>query len=310
LRVLVTGGAGFIGSNLCRVLRADGAAVVALDNLSTGYRANLERLSGVELVERDIREPAAVDEAVRGCEIVFHLAASVGNRRSIEDPVADSETNVLGTLRVLEAARNAGVRKVVYSSSAAIFGELKHLPIREDHPVEPDSPYGASKLAAEKQSLAFGRLFDLEVVCLRYFNVYGVNQRYDAYGNVIPIFANRLLRGQPLIIYGDGEQTRDFVHVDDVVRANIAAALAPGVTGAFNIGSAMAVTINRLAELMRTLGGSPVAIEHAPARPGDVRHSRADITAARDALGFRPGRQLEDGLREYQNWVRTQLVAA
>ena len=310
MKVLVTGGAGFIGSNLCRGLRAEGASVLALDNLSTGFRANLVSSPDIDVVEGDVRHPDTVIAAVRGCEIVFHLAASVGNLRSIEDPVADSETNVLGTLNVLQAARRAGVRKVVYSSSAAIFGELKHLPIREDHPVEPDSPYGASKLAGEKHCLAFGRLFDLEVVCLRYFNVYGVNQRYDAYGNVIPIFAHRLLSGQPLIIYGDGEQTRDFVHVDDVVRANIAAALAPGVTGAFNIGSATAVTINRLAELMRTLGASPAVIEHAPARPGDVRHSRADITAAREALGFRPQMQLEDGLRTYQHWLRTQLVTA
>lgn len=310
IRVLVTGGAGFIGSNLCRGLRAEGATVVALDNLSTGFRANLGSFPDIEFVEGDIRQPETVEDAVRRCEIVFHLAASVGNLRSIEDPLADSETNVLGTINVLQAARRAGVGKVVYSSSAAIFGELKQLPIREDHPVEPDSPYGASKLAGEKQCLAFGRLFDLEVVCLRYFNVYGVNQRYDAYGNVIPIFAHRLLKGQPLVIYGDGEQTRDFVHVDDVVRANIAAALAPGVTGAFNIGSGTAVTINRLAELMRTFVPSPVAIEHGPARPGDVRHSRAEIAAAREALGFRPQVQLEGGLRAYQEWVSTQLVAA
>jgi len=220
MKALVTGGAGFIGSNVVKLLVDEGHDVLVLDNLSSGYRCNLSALQTVEFVEGDVRDAALVSRVMHGVEVVFHLAASVGNIRSIEHPIEDSEINVIGTLRVLEAARRTGVRKIIFSSSAGIFGELKHLPIREDHPVEPDSPYGASKLAAEKLCLAYAKLYDLEAICLRYFNVYGVNQRYDAYGNVIPIFAHRLLHGMPLIIYGDGEQTRDFVNVRDVARAN------------------------------------------------------------------------------------------
>ncbi|MCL0086441.1 SDR family NAD(P)-dependent oxidoreductase, partial [Thermodesulfovibrionales bacterium] len=183
MKTLVTGGAGFIGSNIVRLLLEEGHKVTVIDNLSTGYRCNLTPFSEVHFIEGDIRDPETVREAIAGAEVVFHLAASVGNVRSIEHPIEDSEINVIGTLQILEAARQHGVRKIVFSSSAGIFGELKTLPIKEDHPLEPDSPYGASKLAAEKLCLAYSKLYDMEVVCLRYFNVYGINQRYDAYGN-------------------------------------------------------------------------------------------------------------------------------
>ncbi len=259
-------------------------------------------------MEGDVRDAAAVAEAIAGAETVFHLAASVGNKLSIEHPVRDSEINVIGTLRVLEAARHAGVRKVVYSSSAGIFGELRTLPIREDHPVEPDSPYGASKLAAEKLCLAYGRLYGIEAVSLRYFNVYGVNQRYDAYGNVIPIFAKRMLDGEPVTVFGDGEQTRDFVNVLDVARVNLAAALATGVSGAFNIGSGTRVTINRLVKLMARAAGVTPTTEYAPPRPGDVRDSLADISAAAAAFGFRPAVTLEEGLAQYMAWGRKEIM--
>ena len=196
------------------------------------------------------------------------------------------------------------------SSSAGIFGELKTLPIREDHPVEPDTPYGASKLCAEKLCLAYAKLYPIECVCLRYFNVYGVNQRYDAYGNVIPIFAHRVLHGEPITIFGDGEQTRDFVNVHDVAAANLAAAQAAGVSGAFNIASGTRITINRLAEIVVAAGGREGTIEHAPPRRGDVLHSLADITAARTAFGYEPRVALEDGLPEYMNWASRALVTA
>jgi UDP-glucose 4-epimerase len=307
-RALVTGGAGFIGSNVAALLAGEGYEVVVLDDLSTGYRKNLEGLSGVRLFEGDVRDPAAVARAAEGAEVVFHLAASVGNTRSIESPVEDSEVNVIGTLRVLEAARRAGARKVVCSSSAAIFGELKRLPIDEDHPCEPDTPYGVSKLAEEKHCLAYAKLYEIEAVCLRYFNVYGVNQRYDAYGNVIPIFAHRVLRGEPLTVYGDGEQTRDFVNVRDVARANLLAARAPGLSGAFNIASGEATTVNRLVGLMRDAAGADARAEHAPPRKGDVRHSRADISAARAALGYEPSVGLAEGLAEYMAWARSELA--
>ena len=308
MKALVTGGAGFIGSNVAKLLVDEGHDVLVLDNLSSGYRCNLSALPTVEFVQGDVRDAALVSRVMQGVEVVFHLAASVGNMRSIEHPIEDSEINVIGTLRILEAAHRAGVRKVVFSSSAGIFGELKYLPIREDHPVEPDSPYGASKLAAEKLCLVYGKLYGMEVVCLRYFNVYGINQRYDAYGNVIPIFAYRMLHGLPLIIFGDGEQTRDFVNVRDVALANYTAAMSNGVSGPFNIASGTRITINHLAEMMCEVSNPRPTIEHGPPRKGDVRHSLADISAAREAFGYQPIVGLREGLAEYVAWARAEMV--
>jgi UDP-glucose 4-epimerase len=217
---------------------------------------------------------------------------------------------VLGTLRVLEAARARGVRKIVTSSSAGIFGELKTLPIREDHPVEPDTPYGSTKLCEEKLCLAYSKLYDIEAVCLRYFNVYGPNQRFDAYGNVIPIFAFQMLRGEPITVYGDGEQTRDFVNVADVVQANLRAAAAGRVSGAFNIGSGTRISINHLITLLQQACGIAPAVVYGPPRAGDVRDSLADISAARMRLGFAPAVRIEDGLREYISWAREEVNSA
>lgn len=307
MQVLVTGGAGFIGSNLVAGLLAQKHEVRVLDNLLSGHASNLAPFPQVEFLRGDIRNADLVDAAVKGCEVVFHLAASVGNKRSIDLPIDDAEINVIGTLRILDAARRHGVRKIVTSSSAGIFGELKTLPIAEDHPLEPDSPYGASKLCEEKQCLAYGRLYGFEAVCLRYFNVYGINQRFDAYGNVIPIFAFQMLRGETLTIFGDGEQTRDFVNVADVVQANLRAAEARGVSGAFNIGSATRISINALvAKLSRASGITPKVVFGAP-RPGDVRDSLADIGAARRAFGFAPAVGLDEGLAEYMGWAQTQV---
>lgn len=307
MKALVTGGAGFIGSNLVRHLLDDGHEVTVLDNLLSGYACNLDGCD-VRFIEGDVRDPAAVGEAMRGAEVVFHLAASVGNKRSLDCPVLDAEINVIGTLRILEAARRAGVRKIVTSSSAGIFGELKTVPIREDHPVEPDSPYGASKLYEEKVCLAYARLYGLEAVCLRYFNVYGPNQRFDAYGNVIPIFVFQMLRGEPLTIFGDGEQTRDFVNVSDVVRANVNAARAHGVSGAFNIGSGSRISINALVGELHAASGLQPVVRHGPPRPGDVRDSLADISAAAGAFGFVPRVPLDEGLAEYLRWARQEAA--
>ena len=307
-RALVTGGGGFIGSSIVRaLLEQDGAEVAVLDNFSSGYRANLEGVP-VTLHEADVRSPEAVADAMSGCDTVFHLAASVGNARSIAYPLDDAAINVLGTLHVLEAARRHGVAKVVFSSSAGIFGELKTLPIREDHPVEPDSPYGATKLAGEKLCLSYSKLYPLRCACLRYFNVYGERQRYDAYGNVIPIFMHRLLAGEPLVVFGDGEQTRDFVNVADVAEANVRAARARDVAGAFNVASGSRVTINELVRLMSDASGIRPGVEHAGPRPGDVRHSLADISAARAAFGFAPRVGLPEGLRDYFAWARANGV--
>jgi UDP-glucose 4-epimerase len=307
-KALVTGGAGFIGSNVARLLADEGYDVLVIDNLSSGYRKNLDPIKSVRFTEADVRDETAVTRAMEGTEVVFHFAASVGNVRSIEQPIDDSEVNLLGTIRVLEAARRAAVRTLICSSSAAIFGELRRLPIPEDHPTEPDSPYGVSKLAEEKMCLVYSKLYELQAVCLRYFNVYGINQRYDAYGNVIPIFAHRLLRREPLIIYGDGEQTRDFVNVIDVARANLLAARTTGVSGAFNIGSGVSITVNQLAAAMLNAAETPVPVQHVEARKGEVRDSRADISAAREKLGYEPTVQIEQGLAEYMDWAKGELA--
>jgi UDP-glucose 4-epimerase len=305
-KALVTGGAGFIGSNIVRVLVREGIDVVVLDDISSGYRSNLEGLP-VRLIEGDVRAADAVGEAIDGCDTVFHLAASVGNARSIAHPVEDAQINVMGTLTVLEAARRSGVGKVVYSSSAGIFGELKVLPIREDHPIEPDSPYGCTKLAGEKLCLSYAKLYPISCVCVRYFNVYGQLQRYDAYGNVIPIFVHLMLRGEPLTVFGDGEQTRDFVNVRDVAQANLRAARARGVSGAFNIGSGTRISINELVRLLERVSSIRPEVRYGPPREGDVRDSIADVSAARAAFGFQPTVTLTDGLADYVAWAHQEF---
>lgn len=307
-KVLVTGGAGFIGSNLVRRLLDEGNSVTVLDNFMSGYRSNLDPFSSVRIIEGDVRDKSAVELAMQGAEVVFHLAASVGNKRSIDHPIIDAEINVLGTLQVLQAARKEGVRKIVTSSSAGIFGELKTIPIKEDHPIEPDSPYGCTKLCQEKLCLSYAKLYEIEAVCLRYFNVYGPNQRFDDYGNVIPIFVFRMLRNESILIFGDGEQTRDFVNVDDVVQANIKAAESIGVSGAFNIASGTRVTINHLVELITKNNSNTINIEHGPVRKGDVRHSLADITLANQKLNYKPEIELKTGIKEYIEWARILLA--
>jgi UDP-glucose 4-epimerase len=311
MKTLVTGGAGFIGSNLVALLLREGHDVTVLDNLASGYRENLKPLPQVRLIVGDVRDLSMVRCAVRGSEVIFHLAASVGNARSIDHARVDAETNVLGTLNVLETAREFDVRKVVFSSSAGIFGELKTLPIAESHPVEPDSPYGATKLCAEKLCLAYAKLYSpFEAVCLRYFNVFGINQRYDAYGNVIPIFAHKLIHRERITIFGDGEQTRDFINVADVARANLLAGQSRGVNGAFNLGSGSRITINELVRLMHEASGLDTEVMHGPPRPGDVRHSLADLTAISSAIGFRPQVQFEEGLKEYMDWAKDAFKLA
>jgi len=305
LKALITGGAGFIGSNIAIKLLEMGFEVRILDDLSSGYKSNVPE--GAKFIEGSVVDGEVTKAAADGVDYIFHLAASVGNKRAIDNPISDATINVLGTLNVLEAARATGVKKLVYSSSAGIFGELKTIPIKEDHPRDPDSPYGVSKLAAEKDCLAYMKLYDIPVVCLRYFNVFGVHQRFDAYGNVIPIFADRILKGIPITIFGDGEQTRDFVNAKDVAQANIKSALSDA-TGVFNVGSASRITINHLAELMEKVSGVSVGIEYGPERPGDVRDSLADVSKAREAFGFNPSSDIESGLREYIEWIKNDPV--
>ena len=311
MRALVTGGAGFIGSNVAELLIEKGWQVTVLDNLSTGYICNIKNYecSGkIKFIQGDICNPSDVDAACKGVDVVFHLAACVGRQKSLDNPVLDSNINLLGTVEILEGMRKHGIKHIVYSSSAAIFGEPLTSTIDENHPQNADSPYGVSKLAAEKMILAYSRIYDITAVCLRYFNIYGINQRFDLYGNVIPIFAKRLYAGEPITIYGDGTQTRDFVNVHDIARANYLAATSTNGTGVYNLGSGTSITIQRLANMMMTISKQETEIQHLPERPADVKHCKADVCKSNAELGFTALISLEAGLKEYLQWFSINCV--
>jgi UDP-glucose 4-epimerase len=298
-RVLVTGGGGFIGSNLVRTLLEGGDDVRVLDNFATGNRANLDGL-GVEVVEGELRSYERVHNAVRGVEVVFHLGALGSVPRSVQDPLTSSAVNIEGTLNVLLAARDEGVRRVVFSSSSSVYGLRRDLPVTEAAAPDPLSPYGVAKLAAERYCVAFSRVYEsFESVVLRYFNVFGPRQSPDSqYAAVIPLFLARVAAGEPITINGDGEQSRDFTYVSNVVDATRRAADAPGVSGRLlNIAASAPVSVNELADTIGRILDRPVEKVFAPPRAGDVRDSWADITAAREALGWEPAVGLEDGLR-------------
>lgn len=303
-KVLVTGGAGFIGSNLVQYLVINNYEVTVVDNLLTGHLSNLESsFDNLNFIKGDIRDFELIDQLMKDIDTVFHLAASVGNKRSIDFPLEDAQINVIGTLNILEAARKHKIRKIVTSSSAGIFGELKMIPINENHPIDPDTPYGSTKLCQEKLCLSYSKLYNFEAVCLRYFNVYGQNQRFDAYGNVIPIFVYNIIHDIPIKIFGDGEQTRDFVHVNDVVKANVNASLSVGISGAFNIASGESISINKLVSILSSFTDKKVTVSYLNKRPGDVIHSLADISSAKKNINFNPSTQLVEGLREYFIWA-------
>jgi UDP-glucose 4-epimerase len=305
MRALVTGGAGFIGSAVVRHGLSLGWSLTVLDDFSTGDAENLPDSPEVVVVEGDVRDAVAVKAALRDVSLVFHLAAAVGNVRSLEDPFADCERNVMGTVTLLESMRESGISRLVYSSSAAAYGEPVALPVLETHPVAPASPYGVSKLAAEKYALCYASVYGWRAACLRYFNVYGRNQVFDAYGNVIPIFATALLAGDPIVVYGDGLQTRDFVSVEDVAQANWLAA-AKDANGVFNIGSGQATTVNELARLLREICASDTSVEYRAPRLGEVRDSVAGIESAEATFGYKPTVGLADGLRDYVAWLQSR----
>ena len=304
-KVLVTGGAGFIGSNLVRGLLERGDDVRVLDNFSTGNRANLAGLD-VEVVEGELRSYERVHNAVRGVELVFHLGALGSVPRSVQDPLTSSAVNVEGTLNVLLAARDEGVRRVVYSSSSSVYGTRRELPVSEGLAPDPISPYGVAKLAAERYCVSFARVYDsFETVVVRYFNVFGPRQSpHSQYAAMVPLFIDAIAAGRAVEVYGDGEQRRDFTYVDNVAEATLRAADAGGASGRIlNVAASAPATVNAVAELIGSILGVEVRKEQRPPRPGDIRDSWADITAARELLGWEPSVGLEDGLRRTISFI-------
>ena len=300
MRVLVTGGAGFIGSHIAADLLDRSCDVRVLDNFATGRRSNLIPIGDeIELIEGDIQSYERVNKAVAGCDVVLHQAALPSVPRSIQDPLTSNATNVIGTLNVLLAARDQGVRRVVCASSSSVYGSSAGTAAkREDQPLLPISPYATGKLAGEGYARSFHEVYGLETVVLRYFNVFGPRQDPTSqYAAVIPNFIASLLKDQPPVIYGDGRQSRDFTYVANVVDANMLAMTASGVAGrAYNVACGERVTLSRLVDELRDLLGSEADPVHAPARPGDVKHSLADLGRAQAELGYAPSVLLREGL--------------
>ncbi len=311
MKVLVTGGAGFIGSHVVEELIVKGYEVRVLDNLSTGRLENLKHVEEtVEVVIGDVRDYGKVLEAVNGADAVIHEAALASVTRSIEDPLTVNQVNVEGTLNLLKACVELGVKKLIYASSSSIYGDTPTLPKREDMKPNPLSPYAVSKYAGEEFCRVFHKVYGLEAVALRYFNVYGPRQQYGPYSGVITIFINRLLNGQPPIIFGDGEQTRDFTYVKDVAEATVKALEAKQVGGeAINIASSSPISINNLASLLiELMGFKEVKPLYTEPRKGDVKYSYADIHKAEALLGWKPRTSLTEGLIKTIDWFREQSM--
>lgn len=306
MECLVTGGAGFIGSNLVHALLKRGDRVRLLDNFSTGKRENLSDISdSIEVIEGDIRSYHLVREAVDGVDVIFHQAALPSVPRSIRDPITTNEVGTSGTLNVLQAARDCGVVRVVFAGSSSVYGDTPTLPKHEAMVPTPASPYAVSKLAGENYCRVFHQLYGIETVALRYFNVFGPRQDPNSlYSAVIPRFIEMMRRHESPTIFGDGEQSRDFTFIDNVVSANILSAHADhGVAGeVFNVACHERVTLNQLVDVMRRVMDSTVEAHYAPRRPGDVVHSYADISKFRDAVGYEPRVLFEEGIKRTVEW--------
>lgn len=295
MKILVTGGAGFIGSHLVKALDNEGHEVFVIDNLSSGKRENLP--SHIPLVVADVQNICSVEGLPETVDAVFHLAAQMDVRHSVADPVNDAEINVLGTVDVLQYAVKAGAKRFVFSSSGgAIYGPANEIPTPETHPVASSSPYGIAKYSAEQYVQLFARLHDLHPVILRYANVYGPGQAGSRESGVIAIFCQRALLGEPIVIFGDGEQTRDFVYVDDVVQANLLA-LTTTESDSFNIATSTETTINELAKILQSSVSHPLKVVHEPAKKGEERRSCLAIHKAKTKLGWEPKVSLEEGLK-------------
>jgi nucleoside-diphosphate-sugar epimerase len=309
---LVTGGAGFIGSHLTEALAGQGHHVRVADAFITGKRSNLDHVSSVEILEGDLAELAFARKAVDGVDFVLHQAAIPSVPLSVADPLTSHRANVDGTLNVLLAARDAGVRRLVFAASSSAYGNTPTLPKHEGMPADPLSPYALQKVVGEQYLQMFTRLYGLETVSLRYFNVFGPRQDpSSAYSGVISVFATALLDGRAPTIYGDGEQTRDFTYVSDVVDGVLRACQAPKASGeVINLATGGRISLNLLFETMGRLVGSKITPVYAEERAGDVRDSQADITKARRLLGFEPRVSLEEGLRRTVEWYRTSRAEA
>jgi UDP-glucose 4-epimerase len=307
MRALVTGGAGFIGSHIAHRLVESGHEVVVLDNFFSGFRANLAEIAGrIRLVEGDLRNLATVEECSAGCEVIFHEAAIVSVPFSVERPQESHDVNIQGTLNVLQAARRAKTRRVVFASSAAIYGEEPTLPKIETMRPEPMSPYGVEKIAGEHYLATWSKLFAVETVALRYFNVFGPRQDpRSPYSGVISIFVDRILAGRPVTFFGDGSQCRDFVYVDNVVDANLLAATRQGVSGrAYNVACGKRTTLVELASLIEQAAERRVERAFAEPRAGDIKESVADVSRAGSELGYAPVVDVEEGLQRLVRYVR------
>ncbi|MHC5023834.1 MAG: NAD-dependent epimerase/dehydratase family protein [Planctomycetota bacterium] len=312
--VCVTGGAGFIGSHLVTALVDLGADVSVIDDLSSGCEANLARVHDrIRFVRGSILDPVAIEQAVRDCAIVFHEAALAAVPRSVEEPILFFEVDAAGTMQVLEAARAAGAERVVYAASSSSYGECETLPKIETMAPEPVSPYAAAKLAGEALVTAWAHSYPLDGVSLRYFNIFGPRQQHDSpYAAVLPRFADAMLDGRPVTIFGDGRQTRDFTHIDNAVRANLlAGARSEPLRGAIiNVACGTRYSVLHLAETMAAQLGVELQIDHQPPRPGDVMHSEADISLAHRLLGYEPTVSFEDGLQRTLEHYRQAHAAA
>ena len=309
---LVTGGAGFIGSHLAEELIRRGERVRVVDSLITGHRSNLAHLPTVEFLEGDLGDPLVAKAAARGVDYVLHQAAIPSVPRSVEDPITSNRANIDATLNVLVAARDAGVKRVVYAGSSSAYGNTLTLPKHEDMPTNPLSPYALQKLVGEQYMQMFTALYKLETTTIRYFNVFGPRQDPTSpYSGVISVFAKALLEGRPPTIYGDGEQTRDFTYIANVVDGVLRAVKAPDSSGqVINVATGARISLNRLFDVMRQLIGSRVNVSYGPPRDGDVKDSQADISRAKTLLGYEPLVSFEDGLRETVEWYRTAHAAA
>ena len=312
MRALVTGGAGFIGSHLVDTLLARGAEVVVLDNLATGRLENVA--DGAEFIEGDVADEAAVAKAVAGCEVVFHQGALGSVARSVEAPLVSDDANIHGTLAILQGAHKAGARRVVLASSSSVYGGASQVPTPESAPLVPRSPYAVTKLTGEHYARVFWELHGLETVCLRYFNVFGPRQRPDSqYAAVIPLFIDALLTGTTPQVHGDGLQSRDFTFIADTVQANLRAGEAPAEQCAghvFNIARGEPSSLLDLLGILADQLGVSATPEHVAARAGDIRHSHADITAARRDLGYSPSVSFADGLSRTVAWFRDRTAGA